>query len=358
MRAEGSQDERDVTFLLAGKRGVCRGVRRALDLARETRRRHPDRRILLVGELVHNPGVNRDLREAGIEIAPDPWAGGAPPGPDDVVILPAFGVPLPLLARLEKAGSLRVDATCGSVTAVFRRVERHVREGRTVLLHGKPGHPEARAAVSRVRPEEGGRYVIVRDRGEAEVLGDAIRGRLSREEFGRRFAGACSPGLDPHRDLGRIGMANQTTMAARESLAVQSLVRAALADRYGAEEAESRLAVFDTICRATQERQDALREILREPVDLVLVVGGHSSSNTANLARIASERVSAYHVEDAGGILSAEEIRHRVPSGEIRITRGWLPPGPVTIGVTAGASTPEGDVREVMDRIRTLARAR
>jgi 4-hydroxy-3-methylbut-2-enyl diphosphate reductase len=346
----------DLTFRLAEEFGFCYGVDRAIDYAYETRRVYPDRRIFLMGEIIHNPVVNRRLAEMDIPIVADPLAEVPDLGDRDVVIIPAFGVPARTLDALKEAGPVLVDTTCGSVLTVWKNVSRYAKTGFTAVIHGKYRHEETRATASQATLQPGGKYLVVLSLEETRLVCDYIRGRGDRAAFLERFGPAASPGFDPDADLVRVGMANQTTMLASESLEVAALVRAALAERYGEEEIEEHFVAFDTVCPATQDRQDALIRLLdEEPLDLALIVGGYNSSNTGHLAKIASRRVPTYHIQYAAEILSADEIRHRdTKTGEVAVARGWLPPGPLTIGLTAGASTPNLEVGRVVRRVLDL----
>ncbi|HKK08569.1 MAG TPA: 4-hydroxy-3-methylbut-2-enyl diphosphate reductase [Gemmatimonadota bacterium] len=343
-------------FRLADSFGFCYGVDRAVEYAYETRRKFPDRRIYLVGEIIHNPHVNRQLREMGIEfLYPDPKGrfDFDAVGPEDVVILPAFGVGIEDFERLRDMECVVVDTTCGSVLLVWKRVESYARDGFTAIIHGKHYHEETRATSSQVRKHEGGQYLVVRDMDEAELVCDYIRGRGDRASFMERFRGKHSDGFDPDRDLERVGVANQTTMVASESLAIADRVHGAMRDRYGREEAAERFRSFDTICSATQDRQDAVVKMMAEPPDLMVVIGGYNSSNTNHLAHLCSQSVRTFHIEDAACIdPAAGTIDHKEIMGQEQYsTAGWLPEGEVEIGLTAGASTPNSKIGETVERI-------
>ena len=352
----------DVTVRLAREFGFCYGVERAVEYAYQTRRKFPDRRILLVGEIIHNPHVNRRLGELGIEILePAHDADGKPVfdyggvTPQDVVILPAFGVTIRDFGTLRELGCVVVDTTCGSVLNVWKRVDSYARDGLTALIHGKHYHEETRATASQVERYPGGAYLVVRDMTEAQLVCQYIEGKGSRAEFLARFGRATSAGFDPDTHLRRIGVANQTTMLARESLAIGEEVGRAIARRHGEEYRESNFRTFDTICSATQDRQDAVQELLRESLDLMVVIGGYNSSNTISLAALCAERVPTYHIEDATSIDPVQRsIRYR-PAGiahSEEATSEWMPTaGGVRIGLTAGASTPNNKIGETVARI-------
>jgi len=344
---------------LAHEFGFCYGVDRAVDYAYQARRRFPGRNVFLTGEIIHNPHVNDRLRSEGIRFLSDPGEAPDRLGPDDVVILPAFGVTVAEMAHLSAQGCTLVDTTCGSVLNVWKNVVRYARDGFTSIIHGKVKHEETRATASQALKYPNGRYLIVLDRDETRIVCDYIRHGGNREEFLKRFDGALSPGFDPDVDLQRVGCANQTTMLMSESLEIGEMFRAAMRDRYGDDDLAARFRAFDTICSATQERQDAVIALLeQERLDLMLVVGGYNSSNTCNLARICAAKVPTYHIADPACMLSAEEIRHRpvgAPStttGVEAVARGWLADsGSVTVGLTAGASTPNNIVGEVIRKL-------
>ena len=349
-----------LTLHLAREFGFCYGVDRAVDYAYQTRRKFPDRSVFLTGEIIHNPHVNGRLRDAGIRFLSDPGEAIAQVTAEDVVILPAFGVAIADLERLVGSGCTLVDTTCGSVLNVWKNVRRYARDGYTAIIHGKVKHEETQATASQVSVTSGGHYVVVLDCEEAGVLCDFIRGRLDAASLLDRLGHGCSPGFDPARDLVRVGLANQTTMLMTESLAVGDMVRRAMVDRYGEAALAEHYRAFDTICSATQERQDAVVDMLDERrFDAAIVIGGYNSSNTRNLARICAERVTTYHIADPS-CLEPETIRHLPPDarpGVETATGDWLPAeGPLTLAVTAGASTPDNIVGEVIERLGELGR--
>ncbi len=352
-----------LTVYLAREFGFCYGVDRAVDYAYQTRKRFPEKRVFLTGEIIHNPHVNDRLRAQGIRILTDPGEGETALGPDDVVILPAFGVSMAELARLERHGCTLVDTTCGSVLNVWKNVRRYAQDGFTSVIHGKVQHEETRATASQATQYPNGHYLIVRDEVEARFVAEFIRHGGDSQAVLTHFDGAVSPGFDPARDLVRVGCANQTTMLMTESLKVGEVFRDAMADRYGPAALAAHFRAFDTICSATQERQDAVVRLLDEqPLDLMVVIGGYNSSNTCNLARICADRVPTFHIADPGCLVSGAEVRHR-PIGqpsttvvEEQHTPNWLPDGPLRVGLTAGASTPNNIVGQVIDRLEVLAR--
>jgi 4-hydroxy-3-methylbut-2-en-1-yl diphosphate reductase len=352
----------EVTVRLAEEFGFCYGVDRAVDYAYETRVKFPDRRVFLLGEIIHNPHVNRRLTDLGVVfLYPD--AGGrfdvSGLAPEDVVILPAFGATVDDFRRLQETGAILVDTTCGSVLNVWKRVEQYARDGFTALVHGKHYHEETRATASQVYRWPQGRFIVVRDMAEARLVMDYIErkpGALTRAAFLEHFREKTSPGFDPDLHLERIGVANQTTMLSGDSLAIAAEVGKALERRYGGEAAE-RFRSFDTICSATQERQDAVVKLVADPdrrPDVMLVIGGYNSSNTNHLAVICARHAVTYHIADARCIDPGRRTIRFKPSGtpadapELE-AEDWLPEGPIVVGLTAGASTPNNKIGEAVE---------
>jgi 4-hydroxy-3-methylbut-2-enyl diphosphate reductase len=352
-----------ITVHLAREFGFCYGVDRAVDYAYQAVARFPGRNVFLTGEIIHNPHVNDRLRAGGIRFLSDAAERGRELGPQDVVILPAFGITVAEMADFSARGCTLVDTTCGSVLNVWKNVVRYAQDGFTAVIHGKVKHEETRATASQALKYPQGRYIVLLDRTEAAAVCDYIRNGGDREAFLARFGEAASPGFNPDTDLDRVGCANQTTMLMSESLEIGEMFGAAMRDRYGETDLAQHFRAFDTICSATQERQDAVEALLStESVDLMIVVGGYNSSNTVNLARICAAHVRTYHISDPDCLLSAERIRHRpvgapstVKADEV-VSEGWLPAGGrVVVGLTAGASTPNNIVGRVIETLERFA---
>ena len=307
-----------LTLRMAQSLGFCYGVDRAVEYAYETCRKFPDLRIYLVG---------------------------------------AFGVKLSDFEVLREIDCVLVDTTCGSVLHVWKRVESYARDGFTAIVHGKYYHEETRATSSQVERHAGGKYLVVRDMAETQTVCDFIRGTLDSATLSAKFAGRCSDGFDPDVHLQRIGVANQTTMLASESLEIARVVGEAIRDRYGDAEFPQRFRSFDTICSATQDRQDAVVELMRDPPDVMIVVGGYNSSNTTHLAHLCAESARTFHIETDQSVdpVSGEISHRRVTDGEIVTERDWIPNGEVTIGLTAGASTPDSLIGRTVERILCTA---
>jgi 4-hydroxy-3-methylbut-2-enyl diphosphate reductase len=288
-----------------------------------------------------------------IELLPTDDDGFSMVQPEDVVILPAFGVTMDEFQRLRGRGCILVDTTCGSVLNVWKNVDEYARDHFTSVIHGKYYHEETRATASRALQYPGGHFLVVRDMKETELVARFIEGDGDSRELLRHFQDdAFSPGFDPAEHLQRIGLANQTTMLSSESMTIGHRLGRAMEARYGKEQLTAHFRSFDTICSATQDRQDAVEELIREPLQAVLVIGGYNSSNTSNLAKMAGGTVPTFHIEDAACILDAGRIRHKPADEDDEIlTEGWLPDGPVRIGITAGASTPSNKIGEAVERV-------
>jgi len=358
VRAEGSVLQAGKTVIrLAKQFGFCYGVERAIDLAYAARKVFPDARLFLIGEIIHNPEVNAQIAALGIRNLLD--ASGRPHvedlGPEDVVIVPAFGAEVSLLDEIKRHGCRMVDTTCGDVMSVWKRVRQNATEEVTSIIHGKASHEETRSTASRALGAGNGRYLIVLNLQETDRVCDFIRGEGNRETFLHDFEGRFSEGFDPDLHLKRIGVANQTTMLREETEEVQLKLKAAVADRDGS---DANFRLFDTICGATQERQDALKELLARPLDLLIVVGGYNSSNTTHLAEMGEQKVPTYFVRNQGCLESAELIRHFDLHKKEEITSEvpWLPKigSKAQIGITAGASCPNNLIEEVMLRVLDL----
>jgi len=346
-------------FFLAKEFGFCYGVDRAVEYAYQAREKFPARRIFLTGEIIHNPHVNHRMLEMGIGFLSGQYSTDMSIEKlraEDVVILPAFGVTTEEFKRLKQIGCILIDTTCGSVLNVWKRVEQYAREGFTSVIHGKYTHEETRATSSQATKYENGHYLVVRDMEEAELVCDFIAGKFAPEDFLRPFKKALSPNFDPRTHLKKIGVANQTTMLSSESLAIAERLKQAMIAQYGEARLNEHFRNFDTICSATQERQDAVLELVKaQDLDLMLVIGGYNSSNTNHLVELATIYTSAYHIDDAACLESATHLRHKPIGQSAEIAaRDWLPNGSVRIGLTAGASTPNNKIGEALERIAKL----
>jgi 4-hydroxy-3-methylbut-2-enyl diphosphate reductase len=346
-----------VTVKLAKQFGFCYGVERAIDLAYAARKVFSDRRLFILGEIIHNPEVNEQIAAMGIRnlLGKHPEADVSELTGEDVVIVPAFGTDVQTLARIEAIGCPMVNTTCGDVMSVWKRVKQNAADDMTSIIHGKATHEETMATASRAKSEGKGHYLVVLTLGDTDYVCDYIRHGGDKAAFLERFKGAYSEGFDPDLHLRRIGVANQTTMMRGETEEVQRRVMAAIQDRDGVDRAKETYRFFDTICGATQERQDALRDMLAEPMDLLLVVGGYNSSNTSHLAEMGEAKLPTYFIRNASRLESRTRIVHYKLHEHSEIaTDGWLPAPPLTVGVTAGASCPNNIIEETILRLFEL----
>jgi len=362
LRDEGELVVGELTFLMPTSFGFCWGVDRALAMVEEARKEHEGRSMWLLSSIIHNPRVNQDLRDKGIRFLKGPLADEAPEdvlmeklGPSDLVFIPAFSAEIEDMKRLEAIGVQIVDTTCPWVIKPHKRTQKYILEGFTVVIHGTVGHDETRATCSLVEASEG-RFVVVHDLEETEILAAAIEGEIDEETLRRGLHDeAFSSAFEIPGDLVRIGIINQTTMLATESRAIGNRLKTAIALRDGDEGLAESFRDFDTICRATQDNQDAAGKVAQKDPDLFVVVGGFDSSNTRNLARVGDAAgVPAFHIE--GPECVGKSIRHRArDSGAIIETSDWLPmEGPVTVAFTAGASTPDTILGMVVEKIAEM----
>ncbi len=345
----------DVTIRLAEAFGFCWGVERAVAMAYETRKHFPSEQIWITNEIIHNPSVNQRLREmqVGFIAVEADQKDFSVVGSGDVVILPAFGASVQEMQVLSDKGCKIVDTTCPWVSKVWNTVEKHKKVDCTSIIHGKYKHEETIATSSFA-----GKYLIVLNLQEAEYVTNYILNGGNKAEFMAKFSKACSEGFDPDTDLEKVGIANQTTMLKGETEQIGKRFERTMMKKYGPTELNQHFQSFNTICDATQERQDAMLELVEEKLDLMIVIGGFNSSNTAHLQEIAVEReLPSYHVDSVERILSENSIEHRQLNGDIETSEKWLPDGEIVVGITSGASTPDKVVEDVIEKIFELKQA-
>lgn len=346
-----------MTVKLAKEFGFCYGVERAIDLAYAARKAYPERNIYLLGEIIHNPEVNDQIRRLGIVTIPSrPTESEIQNlGPDDIVIIPAFGTEVATRRKLEEKGCQFVDTTCGDVMSVWKRVRQYSKDSVTSIIHGKAWHEETMATSSQARTSGTGHYLVVFTLAETDYVCDYIRCGGNKQEFLQKFRGAYSEGFDPDRHLQAIGVANQTTMLRGETEEVQRRLKAAMIERFGETSIGQHFRFFDTICGATQDRQDALEKLLHQPLDLLLVIGGYNSSNTSHLAEMGEAKLPTYFIKNAAKMVSDDLIVHYNQHKHEEVeTHHWLPAGSATVGITAGASCPNNLIEDAIRRLFEL----
>jgi 4-hydroxy-3-methylbut-2-enyl diphosphate reductase len=353
---EVTSESARMTIKLAKEFGFCYGVERCIDLAYAALKVFPDKPIYILGEIIHNPEVNDQIRDMGIRFlsGPNKVADIDDLGADDIVIIPAFGTEVATLEKLKAKGCQFVDTTCGDVMSVWKRVRNYAKEEVTSIIHGKAYHEETKATSSQATSKNG-HYLVVLTLEETDYVCDYIKNGGDKAEFLKKFEGAYSDGFDPDQHLKAVGVANQTTMMRGETEEVQRRIKAAIERKFGSEKVEKHFRFFDTICGATQERQDALGVLLQKPMDLLLVIGGYNSSNTAHLAEMGEGVLPTYFIKNAAEMAEASLIRHwNQHTNQVDETRDWLPDGTLTIGVTAGASCPNNLIEDVICRLLEL----
>lgn len=350
-------DRSKVEYRIPTHFGFCYGVEKSIDMAFETTRRFPDRRIFLTHDVIHNPKVNQDLKEKGVRVL-------ARDGSDrlelkdvqkeDIVVIAAFGTRYADVESLKATGCVIVDTTCGAIVMVWKRVEKYAKNGYTSVIHGIWNHEETQATASQAL-KFGGHFLIIRNLEEARLIADFHEKKITAPDFLKKFQNRVSPGFDPEKHLSKIGIASQTTMLKTETLELQEYLKALYRRVYGEAAFASAFMLYDTICSATQERQDALKDMLDSKPELVLIIGGFNSSNTTHLSEIASLSIPTFHIRGPEDILSKDEIRYQCSTTlKEKVASAWLPKGIRRIAFSTGASTPDVLIEKTIQKIEDL----
>jgi len=349
-----------VRFKIGRHFGFCYGVENAIEIAYRALTKHPNQRIFLLSEIIHNSHVNEDLKKRGVQFICETSGQQLIPfedlHPEDVVIVPAFGTTVEIEEALSQRGihPYRYNTTCPFVEKVWKKSQEIGQREYSVIIHGKRNHEETRATFS--HSKKSAPVVVVRDLDETEKLAKVIRGEETTDFFYQHFGDRCSIGFNPKVHLERIGVVNQTTMLASETQAIASLLRQVIIDRYGTQNVNAHFAdTRDTLCYATKENQDAALSLIENGADLAIIVGGYNSSNTSHLVALCQASLPTYFVSDETEILSSNRIRHlNVRTRTLTETESWLPTqngSPTDIILTAGASCPDALLDQVLQKI-------
>ncbi len=337
--------------------GFCYGVEKSIDMAFETVKRFPDRRIFLTHDVIHNPKVNQDLAKKSVTVL----------GRDDnnqlkvdhltdkdIVVIAAFGSKTRDVDSLKSKNCVVVDTTCGAIVVVWKRVEKYAKAGHTSIIHGIWNHEETQATASQATAMHG-HYLIIRNMQDAKLVEGYLKKTVSAEDFEAHFKNKTSDGFDPKEHLQKIGIASQTTMFKSETLEIQDYLKNLYASIFGEANLKEHVMKYDTICSATQERQDAIEALLEEKKDLMIIIGGFNSSNTTHLSEIASLKYPTFHITGDNDIISKTEIKHLDPHDlEVKITQNWFESKPQKVGISTGASTPDVSIEKVINRLEEI----
>ena len=351
-----------VRYLIARHFGFCYGVENAIEIAFKALDENSGKRIFLLSEMIHNPEVNKDLTDRGVQFLQDTMGKQLISfdslTQEDVIVIPAFGAPLNLLKLLENKG-IKTEAyntTCPFVERVWNKSEQIGKTNHTIIIHGKYNHEETRSTFSRSEVDSDA-VVVVRDLEEAKRLATYISGQKSQAEFKEEFKNKCTDKFDVNKHFEKIGVINQTTMLATETQEIADYFKDQMLKKYGAENIKNHFAeTRDTLCYATNENQDATYGLLEANADLALVVGGYNSSNTSHLAELCARKFPTYYISSAKEIESKEVIHHfDYPNKKDLITKNYLPSkNPLTIIITSGASCPDATLEGVIEKLNSF----
>lgn len=351
-----------IEFILARHFGFCFGVENAIEISFRALEENPGKRIFLLSQMIHNPGVNQDLESRGIQFLQDTkgnqlisWEEITP---DDIIIIPAFGTTLEIEAKLKEIGVMTqaYNTTCPFVERVWKKAEKLGTDDYTVIIHGKDKHEETRATFSHAQAHA--KSIIIRDLTEAQILGDFILGKRPAGEFEAKFSDRHTTNLDLQQDFQRIGVVNQTTMLASETQEISDYLASVMEQKFGANNLSDHFAnTRDTLCYATNDNQSATIALMEEEADLAFVIGGYNSSNTTHLVELCVQKFKTYFIKDEHEIKNQNRITHfDIHSHTLKETEGYLPEKrPLKIVLTSGASCPDATVDRVIQRIAEMA---
>jgi 4-hydroxy-3-methylbut-2-enyl diphosphate reductase len=345
---------------LARHFGFCYGVENAIEIAFKTIEENAGKRIFLLSEMIHNPSVNNDLLNLGVQFLQDTSGNTIIPfeslTKDDVVIIPAFGTTLEIESKLIALGISieKYNTTCPFVEKVWNRSEQIANKDYSVIIHGKPTHEETRATFSHAA--KNAPSLVLNDMRDAEILSNFILGKEPIENFYTVFAGRYSEGFDTEKHLSKIGVVNQTTMLASDTQAIADFLKTTMIEKFGLNDsnAQERFAeTRDTLCYATNDNQSAVFGLLQQEADLAIVVGGYNSSNTSHLVELCEEKLQTYYIDHPDRIISKDSIEHFNFHKKIELsTTDYLPnKEPIRILMTSGASCPDALVEKAIEKI-------
>ena len=350
-----------IQFLIARHFGFCYGVENAIEISFKALDENPGKRIFLLSQMIHNPDVNNDLIERGVQFLQDTNGNQLISfdilTPDDVVIIPAFGAPLNIIALLESK-NIKTEAyntTCPFVERVWKKSESIGKDNYTIIIHGKHNHEETKATFS--RSDKHNKAIIVRDISESKLLSEYILGNKPKEQFSIDFNGRYSEGLNLDTDLQRVGVINQTTMLASETQEIADYFKTVMLEKHGAINIADHFAdTRDTLCYATNENQDATYGLLETEADIAIVVGGYNSSNTSHLVELCERKFHSYFISSEKEILDKNTIQHfDYPNKKHLTSTDFLPSKiPIRIILTSGASCPDSVVEGVITKINSF----
>ena len=351
----------DLTFYIARHFGFCYGVENAIEKSYKAIKEHPEKRIFLLSQMIHNPDVNEDLESHGLKFLQDTYGKQLIPfdelTPDDIVIIPAFGTTVEIENLLKEKG-IEIDTyntTCPFVEKVWNRSAKLSETSNTIIIHGKANHEETRATFS--HSSQNAPSLIIKDIHEAEVLGEIISGKRKMEEFYSLFKGKYTKGFNPETDLKKIGVVNQTTMLATETQEITDFLRTIMISVHGETTIKDHMAdTRDTLCYATNDNQSATYGLLNEPIDLAVVVGGYNSSNTTHLVELLDEKFDTFFIRNDQEIIDAKQTYSFDIHNKTRnLNQNFLPSKTnLNIAITSGASCPDKLIDDVIHKIIKL----
>ena len=372
-RREADKQKKDFTpsildfgvfeIYLARHFGFCYGVENAIEIAFKTVEENPGKRIFLLSEMIHNPFVNDDLTQRGVQFLMDTNGNQLIPfeslTAEDIVMIPAFGTTIPIENTLKSIGIQieKYNTTCPFVEKVWNRAEQIAEKGYSIVVHGKPSHEETKATFSHSQSHTP--TLVLNDMDEAIMLGEFILGNKSETDFYTYFTGRMSEGFNLHRDLAKFGVVNQTTMLATDTQEIADYLKSIMVKKYNLGDAEiaTRFAdTRDTLCYATNDNQTAVRNLLHHKADLAIVIGGRKSSNSSHLVELCEHELPTYFIQSEEDLLSDQDVKgYNWKTKQEYIQHNYLPQtGKTRILITSGASCPDAIVEAVIEKISTF----